>query len=1300
VKKPLVSLLWSSTLRLKGTRLIAVAAILIPARWSVAQSDSYLDMPGPIPLVVRYSGYLKEDPVYQRTVTGDQTRAVPNTLTGPGPKVVQVVFSLFKNADGGIPLWTEQQSVQLGRSGFYTVLLGSHSGGVPADLFANGDARWIEASSDGYLRSPRVPLLSVPYALKALNADNLAGHPASDYVRIDQLASLLSGPSRLSGLPRVRSTGTPNLIVRPPQPFPCLNCSETTETAFRFLSRARTGPSFISDATTGPAFQLATTDLEPNLNADFLHGLTDSDFAKVGASNLFSKNQVFQGGSTLPAMADAPANSPTGIPSSGLDLVASAFNTATNSSEHELLRWQAEAVNSDTINPSARLSLLFGSKDTPPSETGFSINPDGTLNFVARQQVPYSAIENALAGAGLVTVSSNPNDTVPAQPPIAYVGTADSWQQQPGGTNGIVPGSNTVTLRPCPKGVNGTDAWHYLYISGTGSPEAVLITGGSCKSGAASGTVQLNAANAHPPGYTLGSATNGLQESLVEAIGSNLQSPRNVVIDPGNYILHARLSIRMSNVTITASGASLTCAVQDTCVMVGDPANSNLFSDITIIGLKPGAGIPGGTFSAIEDNAEKTRLVSISPGAHSASGASFGHLIQVDNDQAALIDGLDTNGAGQWGRCDSTFCSSAIYGPGPFGTNAGVLWVQNSNLSFFCNANGIDNQDENTLHVSNTVVEGYAEFGIRGNVVYTTESSVQLDNVYEEVGNCTSPLGTGEAGLIAQGGGVKISGGVGPQGKLPQFANNGSTQYLYYAVIHDVTTNTVSAPYAFGTALSDGSSSINLSWPCVKSGTDAISYDILRDTPPAPVVVPYGPGNYAVAIGVPQGVGPTCTTVDTNAPLQPYSVADATFSPLLFFWPGNLILSKGAVAYVDSYFGGALSSALTSTKSAPSIVAQTCQAGSDNSYGPLYVSCASANPSGWLASSALLLQLGGPGASPTENNLKGRLIFEMPQYADISGPTHLITIVDSDPKKTAASMSNRPPNDPADTFIGIDNPKPVYLNLGQLSFGAPVSISNYIDNVGDGTNWLERLISAMKQFKVPLQLFEGSPPRCLVGSDFLWADSDAHRLKTCGSGGSTQQVVQSGADINVLDQVTNTHLSAPLPSAQGGFGANLSAAGVGTYPKANGNGAFAPSSLPAAGTGGCQNQVVVGTNPDSPPSCATVTPGMVSSGIAQTGVDINTAQQVTAVHVPRVTIAGPVGVIAPGSCFQVTGPLAGAKQGSLLTWNFAGEPGTSYLALKIQVWPTSNAANIDVCNTLATAVTPSAVSFTIGLLMP
>lgn len=86
--------------------------------------------------------------------------------------------------------------------------------------------------------------------------------------------------------------------------------------------------------------------------------------------------------------------------------------------------------------------------------------------------------------------------------------------QSPGGTltSGI---ANTVTLTPCPLGVNGSDGSHYLYISGgTGTAEAVVITGGTCTSGVGGGTVIFTPANNHSGAFTIAPASGGIQEAV------------------------------------------------------------------------------------------------------------------------------------------------------------------------------------------------------------------------------------------------------------------------------------------------------------------------------------------------------------------------------------------------------------------------------------------------------------------------------------------------------------------------------------------------------------------------------------------------------------------------------------------------------------------------------------------------------------------------------------------------------------------------------------------------------------------
>ncbi|MGA8540209.1 MAG: hypothetical protein WB566_11970 [Terriglobales bacterium] len=68
------------------------------------------------------------------------------TLTG----TVGVTFSLYKDSQGGSPLWLETQNVQTEKNGHYIVMLGSTSSqGLPADLFDSGEARWLGAQPGG-----------------------------------------------------------------------------------------------------------------------------------------------------------------------------------------------------------------------------------------------------------------------------------------------------------------------------------------------------------------------------------------------------------------------------------------------------------------------------------------------------------------------------------------------------------------------------------------------------------------------------------------------------------------------------------------------------------------------------------------------------------------------------------------------------------------------------------------------------------------------------------------------------------------------------------------------------------------------------------------------------------------------------------------------------------------------------------------------------------------------------------------------------------------------------------------------
>ena len=146
----------------------------------------------------------------------------PNQPAGP----VGATFAMYSEQEGGTPLWTEDQNVDLDASGNYTVLLGSTKNeGVPSELFAAGEARWLQVRfhMPGEVEQPRVLLVSVPYALKAADADTLGGKPASAYLlagssasgsaQAAETASTTSAALVPSAVTAAKSTAHPNNIV-------------------------------------------------------------------------------------------------------------------------------------------------------------------------------------------------------------------------------------------------------------------------------------------------------------------------------------------------------------------------------------------------------------------------------------------------------------------------------------------------------------------------------------------------------------------------------------------------------------------------------------------------------------------------------------------------------------------------------------------------------------------------------------------------------------------------------------------------------------------------------------------------------------------------------------------------------------------------------------------------------------------------------------------------------------------------------------------------------------------------------
>src|ERR1039458_1039346 len=97
--------------------------------------------------------------------------------------IIGVTFSLYAEPTGGAPLWSEVQNVQVDKTGHYTVMLGSSKPeGLPLNLFTAAQAQWLGVRVEAQAEQPRVMLLSVPYALKAADAETFGGKPPSAFL--------------------------------------------------------------------------------------------------------------------------------------------------------------------------------------------------------------------------------------------------------------------------------------------------------------------------------------------------------------------------------------------------------------------------------------------------------------------------------------------------------------------------------------------------------------------------------------------------------------------------------------------------------------------------------------------------------------------------------------------------------------------------------------------------------------------------------------------------------------------------------------------------------------------------------------------------------------------------------------------------------------------------------------------------------------------------------------------------------------------------------------------------------------
>lgn len=266
--------------------------------------------------------------------------------------VAGATFAIYKDQFEGSPLWIETQNVQADAKGNFTAQLGAtNAEGLPLDLFTSGEARWLGVTINGGQEQPRVLLLSVPYALKAADAQTLGGLPASAFV----LATPVVAGEASSSSPAAAANSS---SASPSTSSDVTTSGGTTNSLPLFTTATNVQSSIVT--------QVGTTTV--NVAGKLNHPATGAATATAGKN---SQPETF---------------------------VASAFNKTTSAPVTQTFQLQAEPAGNDTASPSGTLTPLYGSGTAAPSETGLKISNKGLIIFAAGQTFPTVTGNEAVTG--------------------------------------------------------------------------------------------------------------------------------------------------------------------------------------------------------------------------------------------------------------------------------------------------------------------------------------------------------------------------------------------------------------------------------------------------------------------------------------------------------------------------------------------------------------------------------------------------------------------------------------------------------------------------------------------------------------------------------------------------------------------------------------------------------------------------------------------------------------------------------------------------------------------------------------
>ena len=408
-----------------GVLLILCATLTEPTTTVAQQPAAPGSLPASsiVPNLINYTSILK-----------DSTGRTLSSLTG-------VTFLLYKDDQGGAPLWVETQNVTPDKFGRYTVQLGAASkNGIPPDLFLNGEARWLALQIANEPEQARTLLVAVPYAMKSLDAQTLGGLPPS--------AFMLAAPPTSSNAPAAASS----------------NSVATESTA---LASPNVTTSGNVKAGTIPLFKTAT-DIEGSI-------VTQTGTTTINV------------GGTLNLPATGTATTLKSFSSQPQRFVASVNNGSL--AVPQTFQWQAEGVNNGKPTATGTLNFLSAAGSATPTETGLRLNNKGQFTFVPGQTYP---------GAGTLTsvgLSAPTSDFSVTGSPVTHSGLLNlSWKVAPTSVdtaNAIVKRDSTGSFKVT--SISGSGTFSTLTANSTAIQGSTSFSGGIGVHGSATAASGVNA---------------------------------------------------------------------------------------------------------------------------------------------------------------------------------------------------------------------------------------------------------------------------------------------------------------------------------------------------------------------------------------------------------------------------------------------------------------------------------------------------------------------------------------------------------------------------------------------------------------------------------------------------------------------------------------------------------------------------------------------------------------------------------------------------------------------------------------